>query len=86
MTIDASEPNLIDKQASSAKDPMAVSKSQLMYDPNYEADKGASMTFTYKEGLVVQILPNGNVQQNLVRNSVIAKKNSVLSNDTQDEL
>lgn len=65
---------------------MAVSKSQLMYDPNYEADKGASMTFTYKEGLVVQILPNGNVQQNLVRNSVIAKKNSVLSNDTQDEL
>ena len=81
VTIDASEPTLIDRQASSTKDPMAVSKSQLMYDPNYESDKGASMTFTYKEGLVVQILPNGNVQQNLVRNSVLAKKNSVLSND-----
>lgn len=45
-----------------------MGKSQLNFDPDYEADRGASMTFTYKEGLVVQILPNGNVQQSIVKN------------------
>lgn len=30
-----------------------MGKSALSFDPNYEADRGASLTFTYKEGLVV---------------------------------
>ena len=36
----------------------------LKADETYEAnaDKGAHMTFTFNDGLVVQILPNGNVQ------------------------
>ena len=34
----------------------------LRMDESYEADKGAHITFTFNEGLVVQILPNGNVQ------------------------
>ena len=29
---------------------------------------GASLTFTYKEGLVVQVLPNGTVKQSLITN------------------
>jgi hypothetical protein len=28
---------------------------------DYEQNQGASLTFTFKEGLTVQILPNGNV-------------------------
>jgi hypothetical protein len=28
---------------------------------DYVKDKGASLTFTYQEGLVVQILPNGDI-------------------------
>ena len=44
------------------------------------------MTFTYKEGLVVQILPNGNVQQTCIKNDKLKKKTSVLANDTSDEL
>ena len=64
-----------------------MGKSQLNFDPNYEADRGTSMTFTYKEGLVVQILPNGNVQQSIVQNDKLkGKKTSVLANDTADEI
>ena len=62
-----------------------MAKSQLNFDPNYEADRGTAMTFTYKEGLVVQILPNGNVSQSIVKSSKLVKKTSVLSNDTQEE-
>jgi len=29
---------------------------------SYIPDKGASISFTFKEGLIVQILPNGSVQ------------------------
>lgn len=63
-----------------------MGKSQLSFDPDYEADRGASLTFTYKEGLVVQILPNGNVQQSIVKNDSLKKKTSVLANDTSEEL
>ena len=31
-------------------------------DEAYEANKGAHMTFTFNEGLVVQIMPDGDVQ------------------------
>jgi len=64
-----------------------MNSSKINFDPNYEADRGASMTFTYKEGLVVQILPNGNVQQTCIKNETgkIKKKNSVLANDTSDD-
>ena len=62
-----------------------MAKSQVTFDPDYEPDRGASLTFTYKEGLVVQILPNGNVQQSIIKSSKLAKKTSVLANDTQDE-
>lgn len=43
------------------------------------------MTYTFKEGLVVQILPNGNVQQTCIKNGKLKKKTSVLANDTSDE-
>jgi hypothetical protein len=38
---------------------------------DYVKDKGASLTFTYKEGLVVQILPNGDVLQTICANEEI---------------
>ena len=62
-----------------------MAKSQLSFDPDYEADRGTCMTFTYKEGLVVQILPNGSVQQSCIRNGILKKKTSVLANDTSEE-
>lgn len=43
----------------------------LRMDEMYQADKGASMTFTFNEGLVVQILPNGNVQQSIIESEKI---------------
>lgn len=41
-----------------------VQESKVVAPPQedtYNKDKGSSLTFTYKEGLVVQILPNGAV-------------------------
>ena len=43
------------------------------------------MTFTYQEGLVVQVLPNGNVQQTIIQNSSLKKKTSVIANDLMEE-
>ena len=39
--------NSVDQQQS------AVKPDESKIDPNYECDQGASLTFTYKEGLVV---------------------------------
>ena len=85
VTIDASKPEEMNVAPEAQQSQMG--KSQLNFDPNYEADRGTSMTFTYKEGLVVQILPNGNVQQSIVQNDKLkGKKTSVLANDTADEI
>jgi hypothetical protein len=32
------------------------------------------------------VLPNGNVQQTIIKNKKITKKNSVIANDNQEEL
>ena len=84
VTIDASLPEADKQQSLLGKQQSALSKSQITFDPSYEPDQGASMTFTYKEGLVVQVLPNGNVQQTIISNSKLSKKQSVLVNDTSD--
>lgn len=85
VTIDASQPEE-GKQGAADAQQSQMNKSQISFDPDYEADRGTSMTFTYKEGLVVQILPNGNVQQTCIKNDKLKKKTSVLANDTSDEL
>ena len=41
---------------------------------DYEPTKGASLTFTFNEGLTIQILPNGDVQQTIIKNFKIQKK------------
>ena len=61
-----------------------MSKSQIEFDANYEPDRGSSLTFTYKEGLIVQVLPNGNVQQTIIKNEQLSKKQSVLQNDNSE--
>lgn len=38
----------------------AVEASKQIYDP-YDEFKGSSLTFTYKEGLVAKVLPNGDI-------------------------
>ena len=85
VTIDASQPEE-GKQGAADAQQSQMNKSQISFDPDYEADRGTCMTFTYKEGLVVQILPNGNVQQTCIKNDKLKKKTSVLANDTSDEL
>lgn len=50
------------KQDATAFEQNLRSTTMLRMDEAYEADKGAHLTFTFNEGLVVQILPNGNVQ------------------------
>ena len=48
-------------------------------DEAYESEKGAHLTFTFNDGLVVQILPNGNVQQTIVESEKLKKKESVIN-------
>ena len=50
-------------------------------DEAYESEKGAHLTFTFNDGLVVQILPNGNVQQTIVESEKLKKKESVINQD-----
>lgn len=44
---------------------------------NYQKDKGTSLTFTFQEGLIVQILPNGSIQQTIVKDSATGKKQTI---------
>jgi len=53
---------------------------------DYVKDKGASLTFTFKEGLVVQILPNGAVQQTIPANSENVRKQSVISSENSEDV
>ena len=39
------------------------------YQDNYQPGKGARMSFTFDDGLIVQILPNGDVSQMRVDNA-----------------
>lgn len=41
--------------------PTQAKPSAIIYDP-YDKNKGACLTFTYKEGLIAKILPNGDIQ------------------------
>jgi len=63
-------------QVASSKDPVITSfqktsLNELISLPNiatpnsdeYEPNRGASMTFTFNEGLVVSIKPNGDIEQ-----------------------
>ena len=59
---EAAEPNKNEAQA----DQNLRSTTMQKMDEAYEADKGANLTFTFNDGLVVQILPNGNVQQTII--------------------
>ena len=60
-------------------------KVTIQMDENYNPNVGSSMTFTFKEGLIVQVLPNGNVRQKIVKNSKIAKKQSVIQLEGSEE-
>lgn len=41
--------------------PTQAQPAAVIYDP-YDANKGSCLTFTYKEGLICKILPNGDIQ------------------------
>jgi hypothetical protein len=53
-------------------------------DSEYNQNKGTGLNFTFNEGLMVQILPNGGVQQSLVNNEKLSKKSSVITRDGID--
>jgi hypothetical protein len=42
------------------KPTIAIPKQPEIYDP-YDENKGSCLTFSYKEGLVAKVLPNGDV-------------------------
>ena len=49
---------------------IAAAQSKLQsYQDNYQPGKGARMSFTFDDGLIVQILPNGDVSQMRVDNA-----------------
>lgn len=54
-------------------------------DESYNTEEGSSLTMTFKEGLVVQTLPNGNVQQTIVKNDTKPKKQAVIPDDDKEE-
>jgi len=60
------------------------SVTMLKADQAYESEVGAHMTFTFNEGLVVQILPNGNVQQSIIESTKQTKKQSVISSEATE--
>jgi hypothetical protein len=41
------------------------------------------LTFTYKEGLVAKVLPNGDIQQHLIKNSKCAKKFAIIQEQAE---
>ena len=51
----------------------AQSKQQFAQD-NYDPTRGAKLSFTFESGLIVQILPNGDVSQALIENPQEKKK------------
>ena len=54
----------------------------LIYDP-YTANQGSCLTFTFKEGLIAKVLPNGDIQQNLISNSAAAKKFAIIQDQNE---
>lgn len=73
----------VDQESMLSKNEPKASSVPKKYDPkddlkDYVKDKGASLTFTYKQGLVVQILPNGAVQQTIPLNGENQKKQAVI--------
>jgi hypothetical protein len=53
----------------------------------YEPNRGASLTFTFNEGLVVSIKPNGDIEQIASHEQISSKKSSVLQEErTEDEV
>ena len=53
---------------------MSATSKQQFYQDNYEPTKGAKLTFTFNSGLIVQILPNGDVSQSHVESPHENKK------------
>jgi hypothetical protein len=53
---------------------------------SYNPDFGASLTFSFKEGLCCQILPNGAIQQTLIENGVNQTKTSLPSDRPTKDL
>ena len=41
---------------------------KLLFEDEHDLTQGAKLTFTFKEGLVVQVLPNGDVVQKMMGN------------------
>lgn len=52
----------------------AIDKIREAYQDNYDPTKGAKMSFTFEEGLIVQVLPSGDVSQSYVNGPSEKKK------------
>jgi hypothetical protein len=61
--------------------PPKVQKPKLDYDK----DKGAHLTFTFKEGLVVQVLPSGAIKQTICKNKEINRKQAAVNPEAADD-
>lgn len=60
----------------------------LLFEGEHDLTKGAKLTFTFKEGLIVQVQPNGDVLQKMMDNKPMPKthsKGSHLWRDGQTE-
>lgn len=55
-----------------------------MFEGDHDLTTGAKLTFTFKEGLVVQIQPNGDVLQRMMGNQPMPKAQAKGSNLVRD--
>jgi hypothetical protein len=53
---------------------MSATSKQQFYQDRYNPTAGSRLTFTFQEGLIVQVMPNGDVSQQLVENPQAKKK------------
>jgi len=57
-----------------------------MFIEDQDMTKGAKLTMTFKEGLVVQILPNGDVMQQMMKQPPMGKEQTKGNHLVQDNL
>jgi len=65
---------------------VARSPAQMGVQDDYVSNRGASLTFTYNEGLTIQVLPDGSVRQTIVGNKKENKKQPMVASDLGDDV
>jgi len=73
------EEDLIEEDDPETKDPT------LLTD-GHDMTKGAKLTLTFCEGLVIQVLPNGDIVQEMIPESPVAKSQTKGNNLVEDQI